>query len=45
METSSTRKLIKTTQQETNQTNKQVNFILKIKSIITSNLQREILTY
>ena len=45
METFSTNKLIKTTQQVTNQTIKQVNSILKIKSTITSNLQMEILTY
>jgi len=44
METSSTSKLLKTTQQVTNQTIKQVNCILKTKSIITSNLQKEILT-
>jgi hypothetical protein len=38
MVTSTTSKLIKITQQVTNQTNKQVNSILKINFIITSNL-------
>ena len=45
METSSASKLIKTTQNVTNQTIKQVNSILKIKLIITFDLQRESLTY
>ena len=38
MVTSTTSKLIKITQQVTNQTTKQVNSILKLNFIITSNL-------
>jgi hypothetical protein len=45
MVTSTTSKLIKITQQVTNQTTKQVNSILKLNFIITSNLQKEILIY
>jgi hypothetical protein len=45
MVTSTANKVIKITQQVTNQTNKQVNSILKLNFIITSNLQKEILIY
>jgi hypothetical protein len=45
MVTSTTSKVIKITQQVTNQTNKQSNFILKLNFIITSNLRKEILIY
>jgi hypothetical protein len=45
MVTSTTSKVIKITQQVTNQTNKQVNSSLKLNFIITSNLRKEILIY